>query len=57
MRCDAKRLLLSQLVVDHRLTAQDPFAVLSGGEGDVADRLLGCQPSSMAEVADMLTAA
>lgn len=57
IRGDAKRLLLSRLVVDHRLTAQDPFAVLSRGEVDIADRLLGSQPASMAEVAGVLTAA
>ncbi|MFX8664612.1 hypothetical protein ABTM59_19245, partial [Acinetobacter baumannii] len=58
MRGDARRLLLSRLVVDHRLTAQDPFAVLPGeGAGAVADRRLGDRPMSMAEAADMLGSA
>ncbi len=58
MRGDARRLLLSRLVVDHRLTAQDPFAVLSNGTGDaIADRLLGDRPLSMADAADMVGAA
>jgi hypothetical protein len=58
MRGDARRLLLSRLVVDHRLTAQDPFAVLSEGRDDaIADRLLGSRPLAMAEVADLLASA
>ncbi len=55
MRGDARRLLLSRLVVEHRLTAQDPFAVLSDGSGDaIADKLLGDRPLTMADAADML---
>ena len=55
MRGDARRLLLSKLVVDHRLTAQDPFTVLPGeSDGVVADRLLGDRPLPMAEAAGML---
>jgi hypothetical protein len=57
MRGDAQRLLLSRLVVDHRLTVQDPFAVLPKSEGGIADRLLGHTPSSMADVAELLTEA
>jgi hypothetical protein len=58
MRGDARRLLLSRLVVDHRLTAQDPFAVLSDGRDDaIADRLLGDRPVAMADAADMIGAA
>lgn len=59
LRGDARRLLLSRLVVDHRLTAQDPFTMLSRGggkgEGDIAERLLRDEPSSMADVAGLLT--
>lgn len=56
LRGDARRLLLSRLVVDHRLNAQDPFARQSGKqEIDMANRLLRQQPSSMAEVASILT--
>ena len=58
MRGDARRLLLSRLVVDHRLTAQDPFAVLSEGRGDaIADSLLGEQTLAMSSAADFLGAA
>jgi hypothetical protein len=58
MRGDARRLLLSRLVVDHRLTAQDPFAVLSDGRGDaIADRLLGDRPLTMTEAGDLLASA
>lgn len=54
---DACRLLLSRLVVDHRLNAHDPFVRQSGKqESDLADRLMGGQPSRMAEVASILTA-
>lgn len=56
IRGDAKRLLLSRLVVDHRLTPQDPFSVLSRGEGDIANRLLGDKPTSMADAASVLAA-
>jgi hypothetical protein len=55
MRGDARRLLLSKLVVDHRLTAQDPFTVLPGeGDGVVADRLLGDRPLAMTDAAALL---
>jgi hypothetical protein len=58
MRGDARRLLLSKLVVDHRLTAQDPFAILpGGGDGVVADRLLGDRPISMADAGEILGSA
>src|SRR5436190_141769 len=41
-RGDARRLLLSRLVVDHHLTAADPFAVSSGaGEQAIADAPFG----------------
>ncbi|MES2751994.1 MAG: acyl-CoA dehydrogenase family protein [Pseudomonadota bacterium] len=58
LRGDARRLLLSRLVVDHRLTAQDPFARLSdGSERAIADRMLREQPSAMADVAGVLASA
>jgi hypothetical protein len=44
-RGDARRLLLSRLVVDHHLTASDPYAVSSGKrEQAIADALFGDQP-------------
>ena len=55
LRGDARRLLLSRLVVDHRLTAQDPFAVLSDGRDDaIAGWLMGDRPLAMAAAADLL---
>ncbi len=56
IRGDAKRLLLSRLVVDHRLTPQDPFSALSRGESDIASRLLGDKPTSMTDASSVLTA-
>jgi alkylation response protein AidB-like acyl-CoA dehydrogenase len=57
LRGDARRLLLSRLVVDHRLTPQDPFAVLAQG-GDDALAALWLRPESadLAEVVPLLTA-
>jgi hypothetical protein len=44
-RGDARRLLLSKLVVDHHLTAADPYAVSSGKqEQAIADSLFGDAP-------------
>jgi len=44
-RGDARRLLLSRLVVDHHLTPTDPYAVSSGKrEQAIADALFGDQP-------------
>jgi hypothetical protein len=41
-RGDARRFLLSKLVVDHHLAARDPFAAEAGsGELAIADMLLG----------------
>jgi acyl-CoA dehydrogenase len=57
MRGDARRQLLSRLVVDHRLTAGDPFTMLSEDEGGIAERLLRDEPSSMSDVAGLLAAA
>lgn len=57
LRGDARRVLLSRLVLDHRLTPQDPFAPLADGrERAIAAHLFGGRPSSMAEIADLLTA-
>jgi alkylation response protein AidB-like acyl-CoA dehydrogenase len=57
MRGDARRLLLSKLVVDHRLSPQDPFAVLApGGDDALAGLWLRPEPAGMAEVVPLLTA-
>jgi acyl-CoA dehydrogenase len=57
MRGDARRLLLSRLVVDHRLAATDPFKLTSEGmERAMASHLLGERIVGMAEVGELLTA-
>ena len=54
-RGDARRLLWSKLVLDHKLNARDPFAVSdTAREEAIAACLLGDEPASMAEVAEML---
>jgi hypothetical protein len=56
-RGDARRLLLSRLVLDHRLTARDPFALEAGrGEDRIADLLLGDTPVPMREIAEFMVA-
>jgi acyl-CoA dehydrogenase len=56
-RGDARRLLLSRLVLDHRLAARDPFALEAGrGEDRIADLLLGDAPAPMREVAELVAA-
>jgi acyl-CoA dehydrogenase len=58
MRGDARRLLMSRLVVDHRLAATDPFRLTSDGkERVIASHLLGDRAVSMAEVGELLAAA
>lgn len=56
-RGDARRLLLSRLVLDHRLAARDPFALEAGrGEDRIADLLLGEASVPMREIAELVTA-
>jgi len=58
MRGDARRLLLSRLVVDHRVAASDPFRLAEGQSQDaIAALLLGERPAAMAEVGELLLAA
>jgi acyl-CoA dehydrogenase len=58
MRGDARRVLLSRLVVDHRLAAKDPFTLRNDGiERAIAGHLLGDRAAGMTEVGEMLTAA
>lgn len=55
MRGDAKRMLLSRLVVDHRLTPQDPFAATAGqAEDELSARVLGERDVSLADASAML---
>ena len=58
LRGDARRLLLSRLVVDHRLTSGDPFQrTQDGTQGRIAALLLGERPAGLAEVGELLLVA
>jgi hypothetical protein len=58
MRGDARRLLLSRLVVDHRLAAGDPFRLADNAtQRAVTDLLLGERAVGMAEAGELLVAA
>ncbi len=55
MRGDARRMLLSRLVVDHRLTPQDPFAATAGKSEDaISKRILGEGDVSLADASALL---
>jgi hypothetical protein len=57
-RGDARRLLLSRLVVDHRISAGDPFRLTENAtQAAIADHLLGERPVGIAEVGELLAAA
>lgn len=57
-RGDARRLLLARLVVDHRLTQPDPFALVDAkADAAISELLLGDRDAGMAEVGEWLTAA
>ncbi len=57
-RGDARRLLLARLVVDHRLSRPDPFALIdTKADGAISELLLGDRNANMAEVGEWLTAA
>jgi hypothetical protein len=58
MRGDARRLLLSRLVIDHRLSAGDPFRLTeNAAQRAIATHLLGERALGMAEVGELLIAA
>src|SRR5690242_16270883 len=58
MRGDARRLLLSRLVIDHRLSAGDPFRLADNPARRVmTDHLLGDRAVGMAEVGELVMAA
>jgi acyl-CoA dehydrogenase len=58
MRGDARRLLLSRMVIDHRLSAGDPFRLGENAtQQAITDLLLGDRAAGMAEVGDLLLAA
>jgi acyl-CoA dehydrogenase len=58
MRGDARRLLLSRLVLDHRLSSGDPFRLTeNAAQGAIASLLLGERSAGIAEVGELLLAA
>jgi acyl-CoA dehydrogenase len=58
MRGDARRLLLSRLVIDHRLNANDPFRLAENSvQRAISNHLLGERAAGMAEVGELLKAA
>src|SRR3954469_17955451 len=58
MRGDARRLLLSRMVVDHRLSTSEPFQLTENpGRRAISDHLLGDRAVGMAEVGELLLAA
>jgi len=58
MRGDARRLLLSRMVIDHRLNPDDPFRLTeNAAQRAITDHLLGDRAVGMAEVGELLMAA
>jgi alkylation response protein AidB-like acyl-CoA dehydrogenase len=58
MRGDARRLLLSRMVIDHRVSANDPFRLTeNSAQRAITDHLLGDRAVGMAEVGELLVAA
>jgi acyl-CoA dehydrogenase len=57
MRGDARRLLLSRLVIDHRLASADPFRLSdAGAQHAITDALLGEREIGIAEAGELATA-
>jgi alkylation response protein AidB-like acyl-CoA dehydrogenase len=58
MRGDARRLLLSRMVIDHRVMTGDPFQFTENAvQRAITDHLLGDRAIGMAEVGELLSAA
>jgi hypothetical protein len=58
MRGDARRLLLSRMVIDHRVSGSDPFQLADDAtQRAMSDLLLGERAAGMAEVGELLVAA
>jgi alkylation response protein AidB-like acyl-CoA dehydrogenase len=58
MRGDARRLLLSRMVIDHRVSPGDPFRLTENAvQRAITDHLLGERSVGMAEVGELLIAA
>jgi acyl-CoA dehydrogenase len=57
MRGDARRLLLSRMVIDHRVSMSDPFRLTENSvQRAMSDHLLGERAVGMAEVGELLAA-
>ena len=58
MRGDARRLLLSRMVIDHRVSPGDPFQLAeTATQRKITDHLLGERGVGMAEVGELLKVA
>jgi hypothetical protein len=58
LRGDARRLLLSRLVIDHRVAANDPFRLTENSvQRAITDHLLGDRVVGIAEVGELLKVA
>jgi alkylation response protein AidB-like acyl-CoA dehydrogenase len=58
IRGDARRLLLSRMVIDHRVLANDPFRLTeNSAQREISGHLLGERAVGMAEVGELLSAA
>jgi len=58
MRGDARRLLLSRMVIDHRVSANDPFRLTENAtQRAITGHLLGEHAVGIAEVGELLIAA
>ena len=58
MRGDARRLLLSRMVIDHRVSANDPFRLTeNGAQHAITSNLLGERAVGMGEVGELLKVA
>ena len=58
MRGDARRLLLSRMVIDHRVMPGDPFRLAENTvQRRMTEHLLGDRAVGMAEVGELLSAA
>ena len=58
MRGDARRLLLSRMVIDHRIAGRDPFRLTENtAQRTIVGHLLGERDVGMTEVGELLSAA
>ncbi|HJZ21518.1 MAG TPA: DNA alkylation response protein, partial [Bradyrhizobium sp.] len=58
MRGDARRLLLSRMVIDHRVSASDPFRLTENSvQRAITGHLLGDRAVGIAEVGELLKVA